>query len=125
MKVKSKIRLVCAKNREADLHGANETGGAMNVTKAKNIALAISLIAFAIGFSDFRENMFFWMGRPVGAIAFIIFFIFALLEKEYALLDEQERTKFAALNIQTDSIPTAKQSNQETYPPALTAATSH
>ena len=65
--------------------------------KIKNIALAISIAGFVIGFSDLRENIFFWLGRPVGAIGFIVFFICALLEKESALLDEQERLRLAEI----------------------------
>ena len=100
----------------------------MNIKKVKNFALAISIFAFAIGFSDLQENMFFWMGLPVGAVAFIVFFLFMLLEKEYAILDEQERLKFADLKKHRQPIPivtASKASNKESYAPALTTATSH
>jgi hypothetical protein len=57
--------------------------------KLKNICLAISIIGFAIGFSDARENIFFYLGRPVGAVFFILFFIFMLLENEAAKFDQE------------------------------------
>jgi hypothetical protein len=120
-----KIRCVLTKKREADLPRANETVRVMNVKKVKNIGLAISLLGFAIGFSDLRENIFFWLGRPVGAIAFIAFFIFLLLEKEYAIMDEQDRARFATLNFKTNSAPASKGSNKEIRAPALTTAVSH
>lgn len=61
--------------------------------KLKNILLTLSLVAFAIGFSDFQENMFFWSGRPVGAILFGLYMIFMVLEKPSALFDQQEEKK--------------------------------
>lgn len=97
----------------------------MNVKKIKNIALTISILGFAIGFSDLQENIFFWMAPPVGAVGFVTFFILTLLEKEYELLDEQERTRFASLTIKTNSIATSRSSIKETCSPALTTAASH
>lgn len=57
--------------------------------KLKNIFLATALVAFALGFSDVGESVFWHSGRPIGAIFFGLFMIFNLLEKETALLDEQ------------------------------------
>lgn len=91
--------------------------------KIKNIALALSILGFAIGFSNLQENIYFWLGRPVGAIFFIVYFIFALLEKEYGLLDEQERAKLNALNVEKQSA--SQGSKKETCAPALTTAVSH
>lgn len=57
--------------------------------KLKNIFLTIGLIAFAIGFSDMGESVFWYLSRPVGAILFMLFMILNLLEKETALFDQQ------------------------------------
>ena len=92
--------------------------------KFKNIDLTISLIAFAIGFSDFQENMVLWLSRPVGAILLIVYFIFNLLEKESALLDEQERVKFDSFKNATEA-KGSKKISKESYNPALTTASSH
>jgi hypothetical protein len=93
----------------------------MNVNAAKKIALTISVIAFAIGFSDLRENLLFWLGRPVGAIALIAYFIFMLLEKEYAILDEQNCAAKPATISESKSVLQGD-SNKETCAPALTTA---
>src|SRR5947208_813846 len=66
--------------------------------KPKNIFLAASLAAFAVGFSDGGESTFWYMGRPVGAVLFVLFMIFMFLEKETMLLDEQNRAAMAQLN---------------------------
>jgi hypothetical protein len=53
--------------------------------------LALALMEFAIGFSDFRPTTFFYLGRPMGAILLGLFLVVQLLERESALLDEQNR----------------------------------
>ncbi len=63
--------------------------------RIKTILLTVSLVAFAIGFSDGGESTFWYMGRPLGAVFFILFFILTLLEREYDLLDEQNRAEEA------------------------------
>ena len=70
-----------------------ETVCVMNIIKTKKIALTLSLIAFAIGFSDAGESTFWYMGRPVGAILFAVYMIFMVLEKESLLLDKQRSTE--------------------------------
>jgi len=60
------------------------------MTKTTKILLTISLIAFAIGCTDF----FFGVGKPVGAIFFGLFLISKLLEKEVALYHQEERERF-------------------------------
>ena len=65
--------------------------------KTKYLLLTVSLLSFAIGFSDLQENIIFWLGRPVGAIAMIAYFILVLLEKEYALFDEGDGAKVKGL----------------------------
>jgi hypothetical protein len=65
------------------------------------IFLVSSAIAFAIGLSDLAENRFFYMGRPVGAILFVLFMIFQFLQKETALYDAEEQKKLAGLKVET------------------------
>jgi hypothetical protein len=88
--------------------------------KIKNILLALSLATFAIGFSDLQENLFFWMGRPVGALLFGIYMIFIVLEDATNLYDRQETEKSAALDAGKNFISTEK---QEPQPPALSLTT--
>ena len=52
------------------------------------IFLIVAIVAFAIGSSEPAENIFFYMGRPVGAIFFVLFMIFQFLQKETALYDQ-------------------------------------
>ena len=59
--------------------------------KWKYIFLALALVEFAIGFSNLQPTTFFYLGLPLGAIFFGLFMITQLLEKESALLDEQNR----------------------------------
>jgi hypothetical protein len=59
--------------------------------KWKYAFLSLSLIELAIGFSNARPNVFFYLGLPLGAIFFSLFLIFQLMEKESALYDEQQR----------------------------------
>jgi hypothetical protein len=61
------------------------------MTKTTKILLAISLVAFALGFTD----ILWGFGRPVGAIFLGWFMIFKLLEKEMALFDEEQRSNVA------------------------------
>ena len=59
------------------------------------IFLTVAIVAFVIGSSELAENMFFYMGRPVGAIFFVLFMIFQFLDKETALYDEQQKAAMA------------------------------
>jgi len=59
--------------------------------RPKHIFLILSLIELAIGLSNARQNTFFYLGLPVGAILFGLFLIAQVLEKESALYDEQKR----------------------------------
>lgn len=59
--------------------------------KWKYAFLSLSLVEFAIGISNARANVFFYLGLPLGAILFGLFLIFQLMEKESALYDEQRR----------------------------------
>jgi hypothetical protein len=98
---------------EAEKSGLKQIG---HVMKIKHIALGISVFGFVIGFSELQDNMFFWLGKPVGAISFIAFYIFMLLEKEYALFDADQRVE---LKISSGN------SQMETCAPALTTAPTH
>lgn len=85
--------------------------------KFQNIALTLSLIAFAIGFSDAQDNIWFYAGRPVGAILFAVYMVFAALEKVTAEYDREQN--------KLSSSSTAEQVNKETRAPALAMASSH
>lgn len=74
----------------------------MNRKTIKNIALAVSLLAFAIGFTDADESLFY-LGRPVGSILFAVFMIFTVLEKETDLLDEQTKASDNEIKISADN----------------------
>jgi hypothetical protein len=57
----------------------------------KYIFLTLALVELVIGFSEVRPATFFFLGRPLGAIFFGLFLIAQMLERESALLDEQNR----------------------------------
>ena len=61
--------------------------------KAKYILLTCSLIELAIGLSNARQNTFFYLGLPVGALLFGLFLIAQIMEKASALYDEQKRAR--------------------------------
>ena len=48
--------------------------------------LAVSLAAFALGFT----NILWAFGKPVGAICFGLFMIFKILDRETAVYDEEQ-----------------------------------
>ena len=60
------------------------------MTKTK-ILLAISLTSFAISLTGILWGLFL----PVGAIIFGLFMIFNALEKESALFDQEQQSRFA------------------------------
>jgi len=95
--------------------------------KWKYIFLTVSLIAFAIGFSDARPSVWFYMGRPVGAILFGLFLIAQVLEKESALYDEQARAaaKERSAKLPPQTAPGPSVSEEGLTTPALTTAHSH
>ena len=59
------------------------------------IFLTVAVISFAIGLTEYAENSFFYMGRPVGAICFVLFMIFQFLKNETALYDQEQVAKLA------------------------------
>jgi hypothetical protein len=75
--------------------------------RLKNIFLTLALVEWAIGFSNLRPTVFYDLGLPVGMACFGLFLITHLLEKESALLDEQNR---AAALPRNEPIRTARPS---------------
>ena len=92
----------------------------------KSIFLTLCLIELAIGFSDLRPTTFFYLGPPLGAIFFGLFLITQLLEKESALLDEQNRAAAQARNepIRTPA-PSKNSRNEVATHPVPAIALSH
>jgi hypothetical protein len=72
------------------------------------IFLSVAVISFAIGLSEFAENSFFYMGRPVGAISFVLFMIFQFLKNETALYDAEQQATLAALRKPTGVLAEGK-----------------
>lgn len=66
--------------------------------KPSQIFLITSILTFGVGLMDPGESVFWFMMRPIGAVLFLLYFIFQLLDKEAALLDEQERKKMELLS---------------------------
>ena len=81
--------------------------------KLKYILLALSLMEFAIGFSNLRPTTFFYLGLPLGAILLGLYLVAQLLEKESALLDEQSRAAALSLNEPIRASAPSKNSRNE------------
>ena len=62
----------------------------MPMIRSKFVFLTLSLVALAIGFCNVGQNVFVYLGLPVGAILFGLFMIFQVLEKESTLFEEQQ-----------------------------------
>ena len=94
--------------------------------KLKNIFLTLALVELAIGFSNLRPTIFFYLGPPLGAIFFGLFMITHLLEKESALLDEQNRAAALSRNepIRTAG-PSRNSRNEVATHPVPTMAHTH
>jgi len=60
------------------------------MTKATKILLTISLVSLAVGFTGPGSEILQGGLKPIGAIAFILFFISNLLAKEMALFDQEK-----------------------------------
>jgi hypothetical protein len=63
------------------------------MTRTSKILLTISITAFGLSLTEAGDNIGWGILRPVGAVAFIAFFITNLLAKEMALYDQEERAK--------------------------------
>jgi len=80
------------------------------------IFLTVAIVAFVIGSSELGENMFFYMGRPLGAIFFVLFMIFQFLQKETALYDQQQQVVNAsapATNSRPATTPARRPGNSQ------------
>ncbi len=60
--------------------------------KTTKTLLTISLVMFALGFTD----ILWGIGRPFGAIFFGLFLVSKLLEKEVALFDQEQRVNLTS-----------------------------
>jgi hypothetical protein len=74
----------------------------------KKVLLTGSLIALAIGFSDFGEACQWALALPLGAVCFILYFIVMLLEKETALYDAEQHQAPANLKPSRNEQPAAR-----------------
>jgi hypothetical protein len=93
--------------------------------KPKYILLTFSLIELAIGLSNARQNTFFYLGLPVGAILFGLFLIAQVMEKESALYDEQRRaTALSSKSREVRQRPLSLR-REVAHNPSLTTAHSH
>ena len=70
------------------------------MTIKTKLLLALSLVAFALGFTD----LYWGVGRPIGAILLGLFMIFKVLEKEAALFD-QEQNQHKAQAAKSREVP--------------------
>jgi hypothetical protein len=86
-------------------------------TKTK-ILLAISLSAFALGFT----NILWGLGTPVGAILFGLFMISKMLERESALYDQEQTLRLAEAMRASKQIPSE---NAKTATLSMPAALAH
>ena len=71
------------------------------------IFLWLSVVSFALGASELADNRLVYIGRPVGAILFVLFMIFQFLKNETALYDQEQETKIRALMRATRPLPRA------------------
>jgi hypothetical protein len=94
--------------------------------RLKYIFLTLALVEFAIGFSNLRPTTFFYLGLPLGAIFFGLFMITQILEKESALLEEQNRAASPPQNepIRT-AVPSQNSRNEVATHPVPAMAPSH
>ncbi len=95
------------------------------MTKSKYIFLIAAIMALAVGFSNVPGNETIYLGVPVGTVLFGLFLITQVLEKEWALYDEQNRAPVLA----RQSCPTAQRPStipqEVAHHPALTKASPH
>ena len=90
--------------------------------KPSQIFLITSIVTFGVGLLDPGESVFWFMMRPIGAVLFMLYFIFQLLDKEVALLDEQERKKMELLSRHIQQPAPIKPSPARSSRPLTTAA---
>jgi hypothetical protein len=85
------------------------------MTNPTKILLAISLTAFAFGFT----NILWGLGAPLGAVFFGLFLISRMLQKETSLFDEEQRLAISRTrDAKSAEAPTPKSVNQGSLRPA-------
>jgi uncharacterized membrane protein YtjA (UPF0391 family) len=91
--------------------------------KWKYVFLTLALVGLAVGFANLRPTTFFYLGQPLGAVFLGLFLIAQVLEKESALLDEQNRAAALSRNepIQTPA-PSKNSRNEVATHPVPTMA---
>ena len=91
------------------------------MTKTSKISLAVSIIAFALGFTDAGSNFGWGILKPISAVAFMVFFLTNLMAKEVAIYDAEERVKRKELDRgenKSDSVRNSKPSGPSQLRPA-------
>ena len=63
------------------------------MTKTSKIFLAISVAAFSLSLTEGGGDIGWGILRPLGAVAFVLFFITHIVAKEVAQYDREERGK--------------------------------
>jgi hypothetical protein len=84
--------------------------------KLPKIFLFLAVVSFAFGASELGDNWLFYIGRPVGAIFFVLFMIFQFLKNETALYDEEQRAKIQVPDRQLPRAATARPGVRLTQP---------
>jgi len=84
--------------------------------KLPKIFLFLAIVSFAFGASELGDNWLFYVGRPVGAIFFVLFMIFQFLKNETALYDEEQQAKIQVPGGQLLCTETARPGTRLTQP---------
>jgi hypothetical protein len=92
------------------------------MSKWKYTYLILSALALAIGFSGLRENIWIYLGYPIGSISFGLFLIAQVLEKELALYDKQTHASQLALTPGASRQQPELTRREVAHDPALTMA---
>jgi hypothetical protein len=75
----------------------NSQTGKVGGSKLKYVLLTLALIELAVGLSNARANVFFYLGLPLGTVLLGLYLIIQSFEKESARFDEQNRAAVLAL----------------------------
>ena len=79
------------------------------------IFLALAVIEFVIGSTELAENNFFYLGRPLGAIFFILFMIFRFTNKEVQLYNQDQEARLAEVNARAKPAKSTSASHTAGY----------
>jgi hypothetical protein len=94
--------------------------------ESKYSFLVLAVIALAAGFINAQTSFWIYLGLPVGTILFGLFLVTRVLEKEWALYDEQNRAPVYAHQPGSVASQQSKIIPQEVaHHPALTTASPH